>query len=353
LRRILFLYDQLNGYTLACLDELCRRGKVEVTVVANPNTLAPFVIRSDRYAITFRDSTDFFAVSRLATALAPDAVFISGWAFKDYLFAGAQRRAAGARVVCMADSKWENRLRQHLLTPVASPFLRMIFSDYWGAGLYQYEMARRLHFPQHRIRLGLYSCDHARFLAAYTSARVHKLLSYPHRFLYVGRFSEEKGVRLLYDTYRDLLASGAANGWVLTMVGGGPLSDYLAPISGIEVRPFVQPEDVPLLVAEAGCFVMPSLREQWGVAVHEFATAGLPIICSSAVGATTAYVREGFNGFEFAAARPEALRRAFEAVVRTEDGRLRQMGDRSNALSYQFTTETWANTAMGFLGRDA
>ena len=37
--------------------------------------------------------------------------------------------------------------------------------------------------------------------------------------------------------------------------------------------------------------------EPWGVVIHEAAAAGLPIIASHLCGATTAYVRDGVNGF--------------------------------------------------------
>ena len=47
---------------------------------------------------------------------------------------------------------------------------------------------------------------------------------------------------------------------------------------------FIQPENLEK-VKNAGCFVLPSLKDNWGVVVHEFAAAGLPLIISDGVGA--------------------------------------------------------------------
>ena len=348
--RFLFLYDQLNGYTTTCLDELTSRPGVDLLVVANRNTLAPFDFRNSRLRIVFRNDMGVKRLARLAKTFAPDVVFISGWAYKDYLTVGLRQRLAGAAVVCMADTKWESRLRQRILAPVAWPLLRSVFSHYWGAGLYQYELARRLHFPQSRVKLGVLACDYRLFDVVYAESLAAKRRVYPHSVLYVGRFSEEKGVRLLYDTWKSMDAEHLLGDWKLVMVGVGPLADHLRPTPTIEVLPFLQPQDLPAVAASAGCFIMPSHRDQWGVAVQEFAAAGLPLVCSSAVGAATAFLRDGYNGFQFNAGDSRSLRKAISDVIACRDERLLEMGARSHALSSQYTPETWADTAVHFVG---
>ena len=47
----------------------------------------------------------------------------------------------------------------------------------------------------------------------------------------------------------------------------------------------MQPEDLLAFMSTGKAFVLPSTFEPWGVAVHEFAAAGYPLILSDAVGA--------------------------------------------------------------------
>ena len=85
---------------------------------------------------------------------------------------------------------------------------------------------------------------------------------------------------------------------------------------------------------------MPSLDEPWGVVVHEFCSAGLPIILSSKVGAKSSFLIKGFNGYEFEALNVTSLSESLLKIINSSDKELYKMGMNSNAISKKMSTES-------------
>lgn len=81
------------------------------------------------------------------------------------------------------------------------------------------------------------------------------------------------------------------------VAGTGPLHRIVADVEGVVPIGFQQPGTMPQVFGEAGCFVLPSVFEPWGVVVHEAAASGLPIVCTVACGASLDLVGDGYNGF--------------------------------------------------------
>ena len=120
-------------------------------------------------------------------------------------------------------------------------------------------------------------------------------------------------------------------------------------MEGVNIRGFVQPAELPNLALEAGVFVLPSRFEPWGVVLHEFAAAGLPLIASDACGSATAFLRHGYNGYLHKAGDKASIRSALRRMMRSSDDDREQMGRRSSELAKQLTPQTWAATLHGFL----
>ena len=75
-----------------------------------------------------------------------------------------------------------------------------------------------------------------------------------------------------------------------------------------------QAEQLPPIYASAGCFVLPSLSEPWGLVVNEAMASGLPVLVSNRCGCAPDLVREGENGFLFDPARPDELACLMERI---------------------------------------
>jgi len=347
---VLFLYSEVAGYFLSCAEELAKSYSCDVHIVRWPvNPEAPFAFR-EYEGVTFheREHMDEKAIWELYQRLTPSLVYVSGWMDKTYIKAAKRIKATGVPVVCGADNHWRGDWRQRIATLISPFFLKPRFTHMWVPGRYQYEFARRLGFAPNNILTGMYAADVAPNHAAYSAYRPLKAAAYPKNFLYVGRYVEVKGVRELIEAFLNLRASGSD--WTLTLVGAGPLKEQLPQAKGISYRSFVQPEKLPELAKEAGCFILPSHNEPWGVALHEFAGAGLPIITSDVCGAATAFVRHGYNGFLHTASNQESLESQLRNITKSTDAQLLEMGDRSYELSKAINPKIWASTLMSLIG---
>lgn len=127
----------------------------------------------------------------------------------------------------------------------------------------------------------------------------------PSTFLFVGRMLPEKNIVGLLEAYHLYRKLAGLNPWVLVLVGSGPEESSLkAQIAknkteGVRFTGLLQPDELPQYYGQAGCFVLPSISEPWGLVVNEATASGIPVLVSNRCGCAPDLVREGQNGFVF------------------------------------------------------
>ncbi|MDZ8052251.1 MAG: glycosyltransferase family 4 protein [Aulosira sp. ZfuVER01] len=125
----------------------------------------------------------------------------------------------------------------------------------------------------------------------------------PPTILFCGQIIARKGVDLLLQAFDRLIQMGLEAR--LLLVGReADLPQILATVSektrrNIEYAGFQAPEDLPYFFRQADLFVLPSRYDGWGVVVNQAIGAGLPVICSNAVGAAYDLIDQGKNGYVF------------------------------------------------------
>ena len=109
-------------------------------------------------------------------------------------------------------------------------------------------------------------------------------------FLYVGRFAREKNLTGLLDAFAKY-ANETASPWPLVLVGDGPqrrsLINHVKQLEAphlIGVHPFAQAQQLIGYYGLAGCFVLPSVSEPWGLVVNEAAALGYRFLSRISVG---------------------------------------------------------------------
>ena len=122
----------------------------------------------------------------------------------------------------------------------------------------------------------------------------------PPHALYVGRLSEEKGVRELAE---------AAEGLPLVVVGDGPLRALFPGAAG-----FVPPRELGPWYDSAALVVVPSRREGYGMTAREAMAHGRPVV-ATAVGGLVDAVEDGVTGVLVAPGDVAALRRGIEGLL--------------------------------------
>lgn len=161
--------------------------------------------------------------------------------------------------------------------------------------------------------------------------------------LYVGQFTERKGVFPLLDAFQRVAAKDARAG--LLLVGNGPLKnaliarrDALGLTDRIVITDFVQKPELPRYYAAADLFVLPSYYDTYGVVVNEAMACGLPVVTTDRVGAAHDLVQQGVNGMIVPAGDADALAQALERILQDESLR-RAMGKCSLQIIGGWTVE--------------
>lgn len=154
---------------------------------------------------------------------------------------------------------------------------------------------------------------------------------HPFRVLFAGQFIDRKGVDLLFDALAQLDGTPPAD---LALAGSGPREHALRRQAETRLEGRViwlgrkPQQDIPALMAEADCLVLPSRHDGWGAVVSEALMAGTPAICSDRCGAAGVVLASGCGGV-FPAGDVQAL----AAALRREVARGRQMPDGRSALA--------------------
>lgn len=346
MKRILFLYTEIAGYVVACLNTLAAQEGVEVGLVKwSTKAEAPFQLEiEERIAVHAREDHTNASLQQLCEDFHPDLICITGWMDKTYVKIGRHFRKKNIPCLLGLDNPWTGSWRQKIGTATFPFYLRGAYSHAWVAGERQQEFARRLGFADSAIITGYYSAD----VKAFQRSNFPSATNYPKTILYVGRFLEWKGVRDLYHSFANIQAR-QPNDWQLLLVGNGHLQNELSATDKIKIQAFVQPKELQKLAQEVGAFCLPSHHEHWGVVVHEFAAAGLPLLVSDGVNAATAFVRSGENGFLFAAGNTESLEDKLLELMQSPPDKLLEMGKRSAQLALQLTPEIWAKNILNVL----
>jgi len=266
----------------------------------------------------------------------PDVVVAAGWFHEPYRQLAYASRLQDARFVMGMDTPWQGTWKQHLAPWLLWRYIRrMDHVVVTGERCWQY--ARRLGVSAENITRGVYGVDYD---ALSGISRNGTDSEWPRRFLFVGRFDEEKGVDLLVEAYRQY-REGVETPWPLTCCGKGPLGDLLDRTPGIANRGFVQPGDMMDEWRRAGAFVLPSRFDPWPLALVEAAAAGLPVVCSDACGSAVEVIRPGYNGIKVPTASVEALSGALREVHRRHD-ELPGWGRRARQFAAPYSAERWA-----------
>ena len=199
------------------------------------------------------------AIARFLGEWKPDVMFAVGWHSKVVRAMVGRTDWRDVPKVCCFDMPWRWNLRCFAARWVLGPFLR----NYCAAFVPGKSTARYAQWLGFRdVTEGLYAIDVERF-----KGDVSRIESPSKRsgFLFVGRKVPEKGLDFLKKGYEVYRRTGGT--WTL------------------DVPKWIDPEDVPRVMSERACLILPSRWEPWGVVAAEAKAAGMAVIVSDRVGA--------------------------------------------------------------------
>lgn len=255
------------------------------------------------------------------TRLDPDVVLVPGYYTLPAVAAALWAKLHQRTSILMTESTADDHARVPWKETLKSLLIRTLFDSAITGGVAHRRYLQQLGFPADRIGRFYDVVDNtaiASQAAALRQARSDRReprariepgdFDLPETyFLYVGRLAEEKNVRGLVEAWLRYRETGGS--WPLVLVGDGPEAQPLRSIvQQSAFAAFAQDlyfaghrtsRDLPVFYASAGCFVLPSSREPWGLVVNEAMAAGLPIIVSNRCGCVEDLVHADRNGLTF------------------------------------------------------
>jgi glycosyltransferase involved in cell wall biosynthesis len=340
--KIAFLYSELAGYFVACVNELSK--SADVLVFRWPvNDEAPFLFEiNDTIQIVEKNEGDYDELQKKLATFTPDIVVCSGWMDKEYLKL-VQTLPKSCKKIIALDNHWKGSLRQRIGAFISPFYIKRIFDLAWVPGTPQAIFAKKMGFKESIID-GFYCANTPFFNRRFEKTFDQKKKQFPKRFLYAARYVKQKGIFDLWEAFK-LLQNEHPNDWELWCIGTGIEFENRIEHPQIKHFGFVQPADIETIVRDTGVYVLPSIVEPWGVSTQEFAICGYPLILSSEIGASELFLGE--NGKSFPASDVDALKDAMLEFVKMEHTELIKMGEISHQKGMAYTTTDWVNKILG------
>ena len=286
------------------------------------------------------------------SSLDPQVVLVPGYYTAPGLAAALWGKLKGRRTVLMTETTEGDHKRVALREAFKTFLLRSLFDWAVAGGTAHRRYLQHLGFRPDRIA-GFYDVvDNDFFRDRSAAIRKHSEpadFDLPDRyFLYVGRLAEEKNIGGLIAAYFEYRRAGGE--WSLVLVGDGPERKALEELAasslfGVDIHfaGLRGTAELPQYYAFAGCFVLPSVREPWGLVANEAMAAGLPLILSSRCGCTEDLLEEGVNGCAFDPAYPADLTACLTALSELDPESLSEMGRHSQEIVARFSPAAWAS----------
>jgi poly(glycerol-phosphate) alpha-glucosyltransferase len=154
----------------------------------------------------------------------------------------------------------------------------------------------RQRFPRQTVFNIPYYCNLSNFVQNLPHRPRH-----PITILFCGQMIQRKGLDVLLQAFAQAI-QGELEARLLLVGRAAELPQMLETLPSevrqqIDYAGFQSPEALPQFFQKADIFVLPSRYDGWGVVVNQALGAGLPIICSDAVGAAHDLIEPGINGW--------------------------------------------------------
>jgi len=290
-------------------------------------------------------------------AFRPDAVIVYGYNTATTLLAILWAGKHRIPVLMRSDSNvLEEEDKPPLVLAFKRLFLRWLTSRVYGflsVGTSNSQYWLRYGAKPERIFLARYAVDNEYFCsqaAHYRASRVQirEENGWRQRYLllYVGRLAKVKGIEVLIEAVRRISAVRADIG--LLIVGEGPerrsLEKRAQDLPQVFFLGFHDWNQLPKFYAAADLFVLPSVREPWGLVVNEAMASGLAVIATQKIGSAQDLIVEGQSGYLVPASDAEAMASAIDRACQGEE-RLRAMGEAAQQVIASWNYEA---TLSGF-----
>ena len=348
-KTVLFLYTEFSTYLESCLNFLIENNAVNVYLVRYAvNNEAPFDFNNLNFKNFKREKFNSKKeLLNFALELQPQIVVVSGWIDKDYLYVALKLKRKYVTIMAM-DTPWSGSFKQIILSLLSMNYFAKRFNYVWVPGLKQKKFAKKLGFSDNHVLDGFYSGDVNLFKKYYEDSVHLKRKSFPKVFLFLGRYINNKSIHELCAAF-EKISLNHNHEWELWCVGAGEEWENRIKHPKIKHLGFLQSKDLYDVVSKAGVYILPSKFEPWGVSLHEFVSAGFPVIASKHVGSAELFLKNKINGLLINTCSELDIYQSMLAMMKMSSEELLAMSEESLILSKKITPKLWAEKLMSLL----
>lgn len=341
--RIAISWNELPAYGAKLIRPILEAYPNDVSVIATRPTVpikGMDEILNQRITWIEREGVDSWTDLGIE---APQLFFQAGWYIDSFIRLGAKVRAAGGKIVLLADNSWRNTPRQWAGAIKYRLLYRSQFWGVWVPGKSGIKLMRTFGVPRERIYDGLYGSDPGAFAAGL------RLSERPKQFIFVGRLITDKAVPELALAFAEFRRSFPD--WSLVVYGNGPYGRCFEGVPGVSVRSFAQPTEVADAMRTSRYLVLPSRVDHWPLVVSEATLSGCGVVLSDCVGNVPEFMAEK-AGFLCRAGSVPSLVDTLRRAAQISGFELDSIGATARKLGLRYTPENWA-ARFRAISRDA
>jgi glycosyltransferase involved in cell wall biosynthesis len=237
-------------------------------------------------------------------------------------------------IICMSDAAWRQKLRQRFIDPIRHRLLiGPNFNGWLVPGKSGRHYATQMGYSSSVVWDGMYGADPNLFFSDRALSARDKI------FAFVGRIEHIKNILALTKAFQTFSESNPD--WWLYVYGEGQLSKLIPAHPRIKRFGFLQPADLSVELRKVRCLCLPSLKEPWGLVVHEATLSGCALALSHEVGAADDLAGEK-NALIFNPIDENAILRALQSVADWDDDRWSAAHQESLQLSKKFNPDRFS-----------
>jgi len=156
--KILYLYAEVMGYTMATIRELAQRGNEVHVVHWDHIKLTSYQASAMPNVVMYkRSELSVEQLLKLSNNIAPSLTVVSGWMDRGYMLVSKHLKSRGVPVVVCLDGQWKGTTKQRIAALLGvTGYFSQYYSHAWVAGICQFEYARRLGFEKKKLYTTFY-----------------------------------------------------------------------------------------------------------------------------------------------------------------------------------------------------
>ena len=271
----------------------------------------------------------------------PDIFFQAGWAVKSFNYLGELVKAKNKnnKVIVLVDNSVQKKnIKQLLGAYYFKYFFKKKFDYAMVPGFSGVCLMMKFGFKKSEIFKGLYNPIRDVYKNNILPIKRKK------QFIYVGQFIKRKNVIRLINAFKN--ATFNNKNYKLLLVGSGPLKiEKLKLQSNIKIVGSLLPKKLSNLYNESLYFILPSVREHWGVVVHEASLSGCHLLLSNNIGSIYEFANKK-NSIIFQPKSTSSIQKSIEKAMFLTNKQLLKSNKESERLgklyNYDFSYKNFS-----------